>query len=85
MSWDEFCDYIIGLGEDTPLVKMIRIRKETDADIIKKWPADLKRINAEWRFNANMKYLENKDKDVEAAEVASIEKFFRGLMSKDKD
>lgn len=53
MSAKEFLYRIGGLQENTPLVGMIRIRKEKDVNVIKKWPQELQAINAQWVSKRN--------------------------------
>lgn len=54
MAWDEFCTLLSGLNEDTPLVRMAQIRKETDPKIIERWSDEQKRINREWQHELAM-------------------------------
>lgn len=49
MSWREFSYFINGLSGDTPLGRIIRIRAETDPEVIKNMNADEKRIRNEYR------------------------------------
>lgn len=48
LSWDEFCTYLSGLNEKTPLGKIVAIRSEKDPKIIKEMTEDQKRIRREW-------------------------------------
>lgn len=50
MSAKEFLHRIGGLGEKTPLMRIIQIRTESDQNTIKNWPQQLKKINFEWKI-----------------------------------
>ena len=56
MSWDEFCTYLSGLNEKTPLGKIVAIRSEKDPKIIKEMSAEQKRIKSEWENKHTPKY-----------------------------
>lgn len=49
MSFREFIHRIGGLDEKSPLVRLVQIRKETDAKIMKSWPPEMKKIHDEWQ------------------------------------
>lgn len=49
MPWDEFCILVAGLMPDTPLGNIVTIRSEKDAEVIKKFNADQRRIYNDWR------------------------------------
>lgn len=48
MTWDEFCTYLSGLNEKTPLGRIVAIRSEKDPEIIKNMTPEQKRIRREW-------------------------------------
>ena len=48
MSYDEFCSYLSGMMPDTPLGTIIRIRSETDKEIIDSFTPDQRKIRNEW-------------------------------------
>lgn len=58
MPWDEYCNLLSGLKEDTPLVKMALVRTETDPEVIKTFTAEQKRINYEWRRSYELRCAE---------------------------
>lgn len=49
MGWDEFCDLVSGLNEQTPLVRVAQIRTEKDPETLKKFTPDQRRMRAEWQ------------------------------------
>lgn len=50
MKWDEFTDLLAGLGPDTPLGRIVAIRSEEDAEILKHFSKEQNRIRNEWRL-----------------------------------
>lgn len=48
MTYGEFSSYISGLGPETALGNLVRIRSEKDPDTIKKFNESEKRIRNEW-------------------------------------
>lgn len=48
MTYGEFSSYISGLGPETVLGNLVRIRSEKDPDTIKKFNESEKRIRNEW-------------------------------------
>lgn len=49
MSWDEFCDLLSGLNDDTALVKLALIRTESDPEVLKNFSPAQRSIRAEWQ------------------------------------
>lgn len=60
MSWSEFCSLLGGIMHDTPLGRVVAIRAETDAKVIKDFTKDEKKIRNEWIIKRNKKLKENK-------------------------
>lgn len=69
VSWGEFKSLLVGLSPDTALGRVVAIRSETDAEIVKNFTPDQRRIYDEWRqrevctmseddFDKNMANLE---------------------------
>lgn len=54
MKWDEFKDLLSGLGPDTPLGRIVSVRSENDADMLKHFTNEQHRIRNDWR-NKNAK------------------------------
>jgi len=50
MRWKEFCALLSGIGPDTPLGRIVAIRAEDDAEILKHFTTEQKRIRDEWRL-----------------------------------
>lgn len=48
MTWDEFSSLLRGLGADSPLARIVRIRSETDKEIIKRFTKEQKKIRNDW-------------------------------------
>lgn len=49
MKWTELSALIAGIGQDTPLGRIVSIRAESDKDRIKEFTPDQKRIWSAWR------------------------------------
>lgn len=49
MAWSEFRSLLSGLGEDSPLVRVVRVRLEDDPETLKSFSAAQRRIRSEWR------------------------------------
>lgn len=49
MTWDEFCTLLTGLGEDSPLVQVVRIRLEDDPKMLGQFSEAQHRIRNKWR------------------------------------
>jgi hypothetical protein len=75
MPYDEFCSYLIGIMPDTPLGNIVRIRSETDKDIIANFTDDQRKIRNEWLG----KLAKNKTKDDTQAFLNSILQSFKEL------
>lgn len=62
MKWAEFCDFLSGIGPETPLGRIVAIRSENDKDILKHFTKDQHRIRNEWRHR-KAKKVDPKDMD----------------------
>lgn len=49
MSWDEFSDLLSGLNDETPLVKVARIRTERDPQAIRDLTPAQRAMRADWQ------------------------------------
>ena len=49
MTWEEFCSLLVGLGENTPLVRPVQIRLEDNPKILEHFSSAQHRIRNEWR------------------------------------
>ena len=49
MPWGEFCDLMTGIGDDTPLGRVVRIRTETDREAIRNMTPGQRRMRADWQ------------------------------------
>lgn len=49
MKWREFSAYVVGLGHDTPLGKIIAIRAENDPARLREFTPEMRRIRSKWR------------------------------------
>lgn len=77
MKWQEFKSLIAGLGPDTPLGRVVSIRAEDDADVIKKFTKEQHRIRNEWREkSANSMTQQQYD-----AEMSNLEAVFASICS----
>lgn len=53
MPWPEFCALMSGLSPKTALGRIVSIRSEDDAEILKTFTDDMKRIRNEYRERHN--------------------------------
>ncbi len=49
MKWSEFKSLLVGIGQDTPLGRIVSIRSENDKEILKHFTKEQRRIRSEWR------------------------------------
>ena len=49
MPWEEFQDLLSGLGNDTPLGRMVAIRSEKDPEVLKQFSPEQHRIRNDWQ------------------------------------
>lgn len=75
MKWTEFRAYIAGLGNDTPLGKIISIRAEDDPKVLQQFNASQKKIRSQWRTR-RARQMPQKDLN---SFLADMEKAFAGL------
>ena len=65
MTWDEFSSLLCGLGAETPLGHIVRIRSEKDRDVLKHFTKEQHRIRNEWikkkSIHTSMKTVEERD------------------------
>ena len=66
MTWDEFSSLLRGLGAETPLGHIVRIRSEKDRDVLKHFTKEQHRIRNEWikkkrPIHTSMKTVEERD------------------------
>lgn len=59
MPWPEFTTLVSGLLPETPLGAIIKIRSETDPEIIKGFNSDQRKIYNQWRERRAMAQLDN--------------------------
>lgn len=59
MPWDEFKDLLAGLGPDTPLGRIVRIRTEKDEKVLKNYTPEMNKIRSDWQ----RKVAKEKSKD----------------------
>lgn len=77
MPWNEFCSYLSGLMEDTPLGRMVTIRSETDKETLKHFSKEQKKIRADWqRRKANQ--VDTSSKSYEEV-IEGFKKMFENL------
>ena len=49
MKWREFCALLSGLGENSSLVRMVKLRLENDPNVLEHYTPAQHRIRDEWR------------------------------------
>ena len=75
MKWTEFRAYIVGLGSDSPLGKIIGIRAEDDPKIVQQFNKAQKEVRNRWRTK---KAKKTPQKDLDRF-LADMQKAFREL------
>lgn len=63
MKWDEFKALLTGMEPETPLGRIVAIRAEDDAEILKHFTKEQRRIRSEWR-NKSAKKVTKEQMDV---------------------
>jgi len=48
MPYDEFCSYLVGIMPDTPLGNTVRIRSETDKQMLESFTPEQRKIRSDW-------------------------------------
>lgn len=79
MPWDEFCSYLSGIMQDTPLGNVVQIRSEEDKEILKNFTPEQKRIRSEWRN----RMAKNMDKKQVEDTIEMFKNMFRELAGGD--
>ena len=59
MPWSEFCSLLSGLLPDTALGRVVSIRAEKDAKIIKGFSKEQRKIRNDWILRRNQKLRED--------------------------
>ncbi|WP_280683559.1 MULTISPECIES: Gp15 family bacteriophage protein [unclassified Breznakia] len=62
MPWNEFCSYLTGIMDDTPLGRIVSIRAEKDKEVIKNFSKEQKQIRNDW-LNRNAKKIDKQTYD----------------------
>lgn len=71
MDWKEFTTLLSGLMPETPLGKIVAIRREENKDILKHFSPEENRIRNDWRSRHSLKQ-EMTEEEMEKA-VASLQ------------
>lgn len=75
MDWGEFSSYLAGLNGETALGNIVRIRKEKDPEVIKKFSPEERRIHNEW----NRKQVVTMSEEDYNKAMANLEKIFLSM------
>lgn len=78
VSWDEFRSLLEGISPDTILGRVVAIRSETNADIIKNFTKDQRRIYDAWRS----RQAESMTQEAFEKEMEALERMFRFACAK---
>lgn len=81
MSWDRYCTLLSGLKEDTPLVQRVRIRLETDPEVIEKWPYAARMENYLWQQKRKETQMERMTEEQQLQSLKSLENFLSGIIT----
>jgi len=77
MPWNEFCNYLSGLTEDTPLAKIVSIRSETDKEKLKHFTKEQRKIRSDWH-SKKAKKVDTSSKSYEEV-INDFKKMFQNL------
>lgn len=67
MTWDEFSSLLCGLGTESPLVRIVRIRSEKDRNVLKHFTKEQNKIRNDWikrnrsKGKADIRSVEERD------------------------
>ena len=75
MKWTEFRAYIIGLDSNSPLGKIVTIRAENDAEVVKHFNPSQREIRNKWQ-SRKAKTMPRKDLD---QFLESMQAVFKGM------
>ena len=75
MRWKEFRALLSGIGPDTPLGRIVAIRAEDDAEILKHFTPEQRRIRDEWRLRG----VRNVSEESLAGILAELERAFTDM------
>ena len=74
MKWTEFCSLLAGIGPETALGRIVSIRMEEDADVIKNFTPEMRKERSRWRSRmAKQKDKKTCDDFVEAMKKAFLD------------
>lgn len=77
LDWGEFSNMLSGIMPKTPLGQIISIRSEDDADILKNFTVEQKKIRQEWRSKQS-KLMSDKELD---RMMKELENMFKNAFS----
>lgn len=63
MKWSEFITLLAGLGNDTPLGRVVAIRTETDNERLKYFSPSQRKMRNEWQKKKAMKMSKEQTAD----------------------
>ena len=81
MKWSEFSALLAGIGPDTPLGRIVAIRAEDDAEVLKNFTREQKRIRNEWLSRRAKQVSEKEMKNV----LEGFKNAFIAMAGGDKD
>lgn len=62
MKWEEFRDFLIGLGPETALGRIVAIRAEEDKEILKTFTKEQHQIRNAWRSKRSRRLAQTMSK-----------------------
>lgn len=74
MTWEEFSSLLCGLGAESPLVRIVRIRSEKDRDVLKHFTAEQHRIRNDW-------IKKKRSRNTATATIQERDEFLKQLLS----
>lgn len=81
MTWDEFCDLLSGLTENTPLVRVAQIRTERDPEAIDQFTAEQRAMRSEWQRKQALAKPQSETDDF----ITSIQSTFQKMFTEEVD
>ena len=78
MTWDEFAALLGGLSADSPLVRMVRIRSETDRNVLRHFTKAQHKIRNDWIRRSRGSRVSAKTAEERDALLKELVEIFKG-------
>lgn len=79
MCWSEFLTLLSGLNGETPLGNVVRIRSETDMEVLKAFTPEQNRIRSDWQRRQAAETLRHFDRESYEKSMQQLSAMFRTM------